>query len=99
MKKFWMMVSIGSLVAVGSLAETLSGTIPDAKCGARHEGAGEKDTACVKRCLDGGSKAVFVSGGKVYAIAADSPEKAKASGGHKVTVHGKIDGAPVTIES
>src|SRR5260370_15732826 len=99
MKKFWMMIAIGSLVAVGGLAETLSGTISDTKCGAKHEAAGEKDAVCVKRCLEGGAKAVFVSGGKVYAIVADSQEKAKASAGQKVTVNGKVDGATITIES
>jgi hypothetical protein len=94
-----MMMSIGSLVAVGGLAATLSGTISDAACGAKHEAAGEKDATCVKRCLGRGEKAVFVSGGKVYAIAADSQEKAKASAGQKVTVNGKIDGDTLTIES
>ena len=99
MKKVWMTLSIGSLVAVGGFAATLSGTITDAQCGAKHEAAGEKDVACVKRCLERGQKAVFVSEGKVYVIAADSQEKAKASAGQKVTVNGKVDGDTLTIES
>ena len=99
MKRLGMVASIASLFAIGAYAESWTGTISDAQCGAKHEAAGEKDTACVKRCLDRGSKAVFVSSGKVYAIAADSQEKAKASAGQKVTVNGKLDGDTVTIES
>lgn len=99
MKKVWMAVSLGSLFVAGGLAETLSGTISDAACGAKHEAAAAADTACVQRCLKRGSAPVLVSGGKVYQIAADSREKATEHAGQKVTVNGKVSGDTVTIES
>jgi hypothetical protein len=99
MKKLWMAISIGSLLAAGALAESMSGTISDANCGAKHAAATEKDAACAKSCVKRGAAAVLVSDGKVYKIAADSQEKVAALVGQKVTVNGKVDGDTVTIES
>jgi len=99
MKKLWMALSLGSLVAVGGLAETITGTISDASCGAKHEAASDSDTACVKRCLGRGSAAVLVSGGKVYQVAAESRDKVVPLAGQKVTVNGKVDGDKITVDS
>ena len=99
MKKICMAVMIGSLFIASALAETLSGTISDANCGAKHAAAAASDTACVKSCIKRGAAPVFVSDGKVYQIAADSREKVAPLAGQKVTVNGKIEGDTVTIES
>jgi hypothetical protein len=99
MNKVWMAVSIGSLLAASALAESMSGTISDANCGAKHAAATEKDAACAKSCVKRGAAAVFVSDGKVYQISADSREKVTALVGMKVNVNGKVDGDTVTIES
>jgi len=94
-----MTVSIGSLFAVAGWAASLSGTISDANCAAKHEAASASDTACVQRCIQRGAAPVFVSQGKVYQIAADSRDKVKEVLGQKVTVEGKLDGTTLTIES
>jgi hypothetical protein len=99
MKKLWMAISIGSLFAAGALAESMSGTISDANCGAKHAAATEKDAACAKSCVKRGAAAVLISDGKVFKIAAGSQEKVAALVGQKVTVNGKVDGDTVTIES
>src|ERR1700683_433424 len=99
MKNVWMAVSIGSLLAGCALAESMSGTISDANCGAKHAAATASDMACAKSCVKRGAAPVFVSGDKVYKIAADSREKVTALVGEKVTVNGKVDGDTVTIES
>lgn len=99
MKNIWMALSIGSLLAAGALAESMSGTISDANCGAKHAAAAANDTACVKSCIKRGAAPVFVSDGKVYQIAADSREKVTPLLGQKVTVNGKVEGDTVTIES
>jgi hypothetical protein len=99
MNKFWMAISIGSLLSVSAAAETMSGTISDANCGAKHAAASEKDAACVKSCVKRGTAPVLVSEGKVYQIAADSKEKVMALLGMKVTVNGKVEGDTVSIES
>ena len=99
MNKVWMAVSIGSLVAGAALAESMSGTISDANCGAKHAAATEKDAACAKSCVKRGAAPVFVSNGKVYKISEGSQEKVAALVGDKVIVDGKVDGDTVTIES
>jgi hypothetical protein len=99
MKKVWMAVTISSLFVAGALAETISGTISDANCGAKHAAATASDTACVKSCIKRGAAPVFVSDGKVYQITKDSQEKVTALAGMKVTVNGKIEGDTITVES
>jgi hypothetical protein len=99
MKKLWMAASIASLFVAGALAATLSGTISDANCGAKHADASASDTTCVERCVKRGTAPVLVSDGKVYQIAADSRDKVASVLGKKVTVTGKVDKDTVTIES
>ena len=85
-----------SLFAVGAFAETLQGTISDAKCGKAHADASEKSMKCVQGCVKGGQKAVLVSEGKVYQI--ENQDAVAEHLGHKVTVTGKVDGDKVTVE-
>lgn len=99
MKKFWMAVSVGSVFAVCGFAETMTGTITDASCGAKHESASAADTACVQRCLKRGSAAVFVTGGKVYQVTAETREKVLELAGQKVTINGKVDGDKLAVET
>ena len=99
MNKLWTVLAVGSLFAVSALAETLSGTISDANCGAKHAAASASDAACVKSCLKRGAEPVFVSDGKVYKVAADTREKVMPLAGMKVTIDGKIEGDTVTIAS
>jgi len=99
MRKLSLVVSLGSLFAVASFAETLSGTVSDSMCGAKHEGATAADAACAKKCVKGGASAVLVSDGKVYKIAMDSQSKAMPLLGKKVTVMGKLDGDTIEIAS
>lgn len=99
MKKFSMAVSIGALFAASALAESMSGTISDANCGAKHAAATEKDAACAKGCVKRGAAPVFVSDGKVYKISDDSRGKVTDLVGSKVTVNAKVEGDTVTIES
>jgi hypothetical protein len=99
MKKVWMVISIGALLAASALAESMSGTISDANCGAKHAAAAASDTACAKSCVKRGAAPVLVSDGKVYKISADSKDKVADLVGMKVTVNGKVDGDTVTIET
>lgn len=81
------------------MAETLTGTVSDEKCGAKHLAATAKDKSCVETCVKGGAATVIVSGDKVYKLAADSQDKVKNHLGEKVTVNGKIEGDTLTIET
>jgi len=99
MKKIWMVLGIGSMLAASALAESMSGTISDANCAAKHAAATEKDMACAKSCVKRGAAPVLVSEGKVYKISEDSRGKVADLVGMKVTVDAKVDGDTVTIES
>ena len=80
-------------------AEEWKGTISESKCGAAHADASEKSQACVRKCVESGSAAVFVVDGKVLKIDAASMDKVKPHVGHKVTVTGKLSGDTVTVDS
>lgn len=86
-----------SMLAVSAFAAEMKGTISDAKCGAAHADASEKSMGCVKKCVGAGSKAVFVSDGKVLQIADASAAKVAEHLGHKVIVNGSVADGVVTI--
>jgi len=90
---------LGAILAAAGWAETLSGTVGDSMCGAKHEAAGASDAACVKKCVKGGASPVIISDGKVYQISADSQAKVMPLLGMKVTVNGKLDGETIDIAS
>jgi hypothetical protein len=84
-----------ALMSVAAWAETWTGTISDAHCGAKHTAASEKDMACVQKCVGGGAAPVFISGDKVIKIA--NADAVKEHLGHKVTITGDMTGDSVTI--
>jgi hypothetical protein len=53
----------------------------------------------VKKCIEGGASAVFISDGKVYQFAPESQDKVTSLLGKKVTVMGKMDGDTIEIAS
>ena len=99
MKKFLSVVSLGSMLAVGGMAASLTGSISDANCGAKHTAGTAADKSCVEGCIKKGADAVFIHDGQVLKIAADSKDKVTPFLGDKVKVNGKIDGDTVTIKS
>jgi hypothetical protein len=81
------------------MAEELSGTISDSKCGKAHVDASEKSEACVKKCVGAGASPVFISGDKVYKIDQASLDKVQPHLGHKVTINGSVNNDTITVES
>lgn len=85
----------GALAMAGDGSWT--GYITDSKCGvkAAHEGARE----CTIKCVQAGSKYVFVNDAdkKVYAIG--DQDKVAAHAGHHVTVKGTVDGDTLKLSS
>ena len=76
MKKFAMLAAALVFAASPALAagKTMTGTLSDAKCNGTHHKAEhgaqhDSDHDCVTKCVESGSKMVFVSGGKTYQIA------------------------------
>lgn len=104
MKKFVMFAAAVAFAASPALAaeKTWNGTLSDAKCNAKHHPAehgsqADSDHDCVTKCVEGGSKMVFVSSGKTYQIANQDFADLKAHGGHKVALTGEMKGDAITV--
>jgi hypothetical protein len=68
-------------------AETFTGTVSDAMCGAKHMMEGD-DAACLRACVQKGSKYALVVGDKLDKLAAA-----------KATVKGTADGDTIEVSS
>lgn len=98
MKRFFVVLTFGSLLGVSAMADTWSGVISDSMCGAKHAAMTDKDAKCAQTCVkEHGADPVFVTDGKVYKIAADSKEKVMEHVGHKVTIDGSMTGDTITV--
>ena len=70
----WMAVMVlgtGLAVVPGMAAgstQTFTGKVSDAMCGAKHMEGGLAPAACVRACVQKGTKYAFVVGDKVYAL-------------------------------
>ena len=79
---------------------TLTGTVSDAMCGAKHPVA---DAAgCTKDCVKKGSDyALVAADGKVYTLKADAPAKAELDklAGKMADVTGDVSGTTVMVKT
>ncbi|HEY1947839.1 MAG TPA: hypothetical protein VGG97_12575 [Bryobacteraceae bacterium] len=90
-------VSLGSVAA---FAESFSGYISDAHCGAKHATVSAANTKCVAdTCIKGGAAPVLVSDGKVIKFDDASAAKAKAFAAENVKIDGTLDGGVLKITS
>ena len=105
MKKFAMLAA-AILFAAAPLAsaadKTWDGVISDAKCNGKHAKAEhgsqtDSDHDCVTKCVSGGGKYVFVSGGKTYQIANQDFAGLKDHEGHSVALTGEMKGDSITV--
>ena len=82
-------------------AETFTGTVSDAMCGAKHMMEGD-DAGCLRACVQKGSKYALVVGDKVYTLdvkdkaSLDTLDKLSAA---KATVKGTADGDTIEVSS
>jgi hypothetical protein len=87
--------------AFAGKAETVTGTVSDAMCGAKHMMEGD-DAACLRACVQKGSKYALVVGEKVYTL--DTKDKATLDkleklGAGKATVKGEANGDTIEVSS
>lgn len=93
-------LSLSSVFAAGK-ADTFTGQISDAMCGAKHMMAGNA-AECTRACISKGSKYALVVGDKVYTLdtknksALDSLNKLA---GEQATVTGKLNGETIEVSS
>ena len=95
MRKLFPLIAAFTLLfaaAAWAADNTMTGYIVDEKCGAKAAHAGAE--ACTKKCIEGGSPAVFVSDGKNEVIKIHNQDAVKGHEGHHVKVTGSMmDGA------
>jgi hypothetical protein len=83
-----LLASSGAIAARAADSSAVTGWISDSMCGAKHAGSG---AACVKKCIEGGEKPVFVDEGKKAVWSIDNPDAVKGHYGDKVTIHATTD--------
>jgi hypothetical protein len=98
MKLFLAVLALSTLpaMAADTSAAKVSGYISDSMCGAKHNGSAP-DAACVKKCLGGGAKPVFVDDANKSVYTIDDPDSVKGHEGHHVSVVGKMDDSAKSI--
>ncbi|AXC13746.1 hypothetical protein ACPOL_4474 [Acidisarcina polymorpha] len=90
MKRFLAIAVIcsASAFAADQSTKPIDGWISDSMCGAKHVGSG---AACVKKCVGGGAKPVFVDDAKKQVWTIDNPDAVAGHYGHHVAVQGTIN--------
>lgn len=78
--------------------QTLTGTVTDSMCGAKHMMTNVSPAQCTRECVKQGSDYALVSGGKVYTLKGRAEDLDKYAG-KSVTVTGKPSGNTFTVES
>ena len=94
-------VAVFVLSAAGLFAQatqTLTGTVSDAMCGAKHMMKDATAADCTRECVKKGSDFALVSGGKVYTLKGDKAQFDKFAG-ENVVVKGKVSGTTISVDS
>lgn len=77
--------------------QTLTGTVSDAMCGAKHQMANAAE--CTRACVAHGSKYALVVGDKVYTLEGGDKAMLDKLAGEKATVKGAVTGDTITVAS
>lgn len=91
---------LASLCAIPAMAATttLTGTISDSMCGAKHSMKGMSNADCVRGCVKEGAKYTLIVNGKSYTLEGKYTEIG-ALAAKKATVTGNLDGNTLTVSS
>lgn len=91
----FLLVASSAAVSARAADSAVTGWISDDMCGAKHAGSG---AACVKKCIEGGMKPVFVDESKKAVWSIDNPDAVKSSFyGEKVTIHATTDASKKSV--
>jgi hypothetical protein len=96
MKRFLALAVLcsASAFAADQSTKPIDGWVSDSMCGAKHVGSG---AACVKKCVDGGAKPVFVDDAKKQVWTIDNPDAVNGHIGHHVAVQGTVNADQKTV--
>lgn len=87
--------------AFAAKAQTFTGEVSDAMCGAKHMMEGDS-AACARACAQKGSKYALVVGDKVYTLDSSNQDTLAAIdklAGKKATVKGQADGDTISVSA
>jgi hypothetical protein len=87
-------LSLSPMMALAADSSQITGYISDSMCGAKHAGSG---AACVKKCIEGGMKPVFVDDAKKQVWSIDNPDAVKNFYGDHVTVTASTDSSNKSV--
>lgn len=89
---------VASVMVFSQSGQTLTGTVSDTMCGAKHMMANVTPAQCTRECVKQGSDYALVSAGKVYTLKGDTKQIDKYAG-QNVTVSGDVSGTTLTVRS
>ena len=89
---------MGTVAGYSQSSQTLTGTVSDSMCGAKHMMTNVTPAQCTRECVKQGSDYALVIGDKVYTLKGSTKELDKYAG-QSVTVTGKLSGNTFTVES
>jgi len=87
-------LALSALAAKAADSSKITGYISDSMCGAKHAGSGAD---CVKKCIAGGMKPVFVDDAKKAVWTIDNPDSVKDFYGDHVTVTATADSGAKSV--
>jgi len=91
-------LALGAASLFAQAAQTITGTVSDAMCGAHHMMKGATAAQCTRECVKQGSNFALVSGSKVYTLKGDKAQFDKFAG-ENVVVKGKVSGTTISVDS
>lgn len=86
--------TLTAIAASAADSTKIDGWISDSMCGAKHAGSG---ASCVRKCIEGGMKPVFVDEAKKAVWTIDNPDAVKDFYGDHVTVTATADEASKSV--
>ena len=102
--RLWTSAAVIALLALSFLSlyaadkKTLTGTVSDLMCGAKHMMPGTSAADCTRACVKEGSSYALVVGSKVYKLKGDKDQLYKLAG-QEVKVTGTVTGDTVEAAS
>jgi hypothetical protein len=91
-------LTLGVATLFAQAAQTVTGTVTDAMCGAHHMMKDATPAQCTRECVKQGSDFALVSKAKVYTSKGDKAQFDKFAG-QNVAIKGTVSGSTVTVES
>lgn len=89
---------VTAAAAFSQSGQTLTGTVSDTMCGAKHMMTNVTPAQCTRECVKQGSDYGLVSGGKVYTLKGETKQMDKYAG-QTVIVTGDVSGTTVIVRS